>query len=169
MSNKRTVSCFCRSAEIPDEVFAFFELLLFETQHGTDAFQRKRQSQRRCPDHRAVPGGRVEILPGRVSEITGQAHTLELCIERPFGHGGIGQRRADIGGKYFSGSQIHDLHRRTVRRVAEKQHFKVRGFGIAVHAAFCQIFRRIGFQVQGKRSYLSHLKVLPHFTALMVA
>ena len=39
MSNGRTVSCFCRSAEIPDEVFAFFEFLLFETQHGTDAFQ----------------------------------------------------------------------------------------------------------------------------------
>ena len=39
MSNKRTVSCFCWSAEITDEVFAFFELLLFEAQHGTDAFQ----------------------------------------------------------------------------------------------------------------------------------
>ena len=39
MSNKRTVSCFCRSAEITDEVFAFFEFLLFQTQHGTDAFQ----------------------------------------------------------------------------------------------------------------------------------
>ena len=39
MSNGRTVFCFCRSAEIPNEVFAFFELLLFEAQHGTDAFQ----------------------------------------------------------------------------------------------------------------------------------
>ena len=39
MSNKRAVSCFCRSAEIPDEVFAFFEFLLFQTQHGTDTFQ----------------------------------------------------------------------------------------------------------------------------------
>ena len=39
MSNKRAVSCFCRGAEIPNEVFAFFEFLLFETQHGTDAFQ----------------------------------------------------------------------------------------------------------------------------------
>ena len=39
MSNERTVPCFCRSAEIPNEVFAFFELLLFQPQHGTDAFQ----------------------------------------------------------------------------------------------------------------------------------
>ena len=39
VSNERTVSCFCRSAEIPDEVFAFFELLLFQAQHGTDSLQ----------------------------------------------------------------------------------------------------------------------------------
>ena len=39
MSNERTVPRFCRSAEIPNEVFAFFELLLFEAQHSTDAFQ----------------------------------------------------------------------------------------------------------------------------------
>ena len=39
MSNKRTVPRFCRGAEIPDEVFAFFELLLFETQHSTNALQ----------------------------------------------------------------------------------------------------------------------------------
>ena len=147
MSNERTVLGFCRSAEIPDKVFAFFELLLFETQHGTDAFQRKRQSQRCCPDHRAVPGGRVEILPGRVSEITGQAHTLELCIERPFGHGGVGQRRADIGGKCFSGSQIHNLHRSTVRRIAEKQHLEVRGFGIAVHTAFGEVLGGEGLNI----------------------
>ena len=39
MSNKRAVSCFCRGAEIPNEVFAFFEFLLFEGQHSTDTFQ----------------------------------------------------------------------------------------------------------------------------------
>ena len=139
MSNGRTVSCFCRSAEIPDEVFAFFELLLFQTQHGTDAFQRKRQSKGRRPDHRAVPGGRVEILSGWVSKIAGQTHTLELCVERPFGHGRVGQRRADIGRKRFSGSQIYDLHRCTVCGVAEEQHLKVWGFGIAVHAAFGEV------------------------------
>ena len=139
MSNKRAVSCFCWGAEIPNEVFAFFELLLFQTQHGTDAFQRKRQSQGRRPDHRAVPGGRGEILSGWVSKIAGQTHTLKLCVERPFGHGGVGQRRADIGRKRFSGSQIHDLHRCTVRRIAEKQDLKVRGFGITIHAALGEV------------------------------
>ena len=150
MSNGRAASCFCRSAEITDKVFAFFELLLFETQHGTDAFQRKRQPQRRCPDHRAVPGGRVEILPGRVSEIAGQTHPLELCVECPFGHGRVGQRRADISRKRFSGSQIHDLHRCAVRRIAEKQYLKVRGFGIAVHAALGEVLGGEGLNIDAK-------------------
>ena len=150
MSNGRTVSCFCRSAEIPDEVFAFFELLLFQTQHGTDAFQRKRQTQRCRPDHRAVPGGRVEILSGWVSKIAGQTHTLELCIECPFGHGRVGQRRADIGRKRFSGSQIHDLHRCTVRRIAEKQDLKVRGFGITIHAALGEVLGGEGLNIDAK-------------------
>ena len=150
VSNERTVSCFCRSAEIPNEVFTFFEFLLFETQHSTDALQRKRQSQRRRPDHRTVPGGRVEILSGQVSEIARQTHTLELCVECPFGHGGIGQRRANIGGKCFSDSQIHDLHRRTVCRVAEKQHLKVRGFGVAVHTALGEVLGGEGLNIDAK-------------------
>ena len=150
MSNKRAVSCFCRGAEIPDKVFAFFELLLFETQHSTDAFQRKRKPQRRRPDHRAMPGGRIEILSGRASEIAGQAHTLELRVECPFGHGRVGQRRVDIGGECFSGSQIHDLHRRTVRRVAEKQHLKVRGFGVAVHTALGEVLGGEGLNIDAK-------------------
>ena len=150
MSNGRTVSCFCRSAEIPDEVFAFFELLLFQTQHGTDAFQRKRQSEGRRPDHCAVPGGRVEILSGWVSKIAGQTHALELCIECPFGHGRVGQRRADISRNRFSGSQIHDLHRSTVCGVAEEQHLKIWGFGIAVHAAFGEVLGGEGLNIDAK-------------------
>ena len=162
MSNKRAVSCFCWGAEIPNEVFAFFELLLFQTQHGTDAFQRKRQSQGRRPDHRAVPGGRGEILSGWVSKIAGQTHTLKLCVERPFGHGGVGQRRADIGRKRFSGSQIHDLHRCTVRRIAEKQDLKVRGFGITIHAALGDALLVV-FQVTGI------LFLLTLFTLVVIA
>ena len=150
VSNKRTVSCFCWGAEIPNEVFAFLEFLLFQTQHSADAFQRKRQSQRRRPDHCAVPGGRIEILPGRVSEIAGQTYTLELCIERPFGHGRVGQRRADIGRKRFSSSQIHDLHRRTVCGVAEKQHLEVRGFGIAINPAFGEVYAAIALNIYGQ-------------------
>ena len=78
-------------------------------------------------------------MSGWVSKIAGQTHALELCIECPFGHGRVGQRRADIGRKRFSGSQIHDLHRCTVCGVAEEQHLKVWGFGIAVHAAFGEV------------------------------
>ena len=139
MSNGRTVSCFCRGAEIPNEVFAFFEFLLFEAQHSTDTFQGKRQTQCCRPDHRAVPGGRVKILSGRIAEEARQAHTLKLRIECPFGHSRICQCRTDIGRKRFSGSQIHDLHRCTVCGVAEEQHLKVLGFGIAVHAAFGEV------------------------------
>ena len=148
--DKTAVPCLGRGAEVPDEVFAFFELLLFQTQHSTDTFQRKRQSQRCCPDHRAVPGGRIEILSGRVSEITGQAHTLELCVECPFCNSRGGQRSADIGGKCFSGSQVNDPHRRTVCRVAEKQHLKVRGFGIAINPAFGEVYAAIALNIYGQ-------------------
>ena len=37
--DKAAVPCLGRSAEVPDEIFAFFELLLFQPQHSTDAFQ----------------------------------------------------------------------------------------------------------------------------------
>lgn len=84
-----------------------------------------------------------------VSEIAGQAHTLELCVECPFGHGGIGQRGADIGRKRFSGSQIHDSHRSAVSRVAEKQDLKVRSFGVAVNPAFCEVYTAIALNIYG--------------------
>ena len=42
-------------AEILDEFFSFGQLLLSETQHGTDAFQRKRQAHVSRPDHGAFP------------------------------------------------------------------------------------------------------------------
>ena len=75
---------------------------------------------------------------------------LELCIECPFGHGRVGQRRADISRNRFSGSQIHDLHRSTVCGVAEKQYLEIRGFGIAVHAAFGEVLGGEGLNFDAK-------------------
>ena len=86
-------------------------------------------------------------MSGRVPKIAGQTHTLELCIECPFGDGGVGQRRADIGGKHFSGRQIHDLHRSAVRRVAEEQDLEIRSFGVAIHAALGEVLGGEGLNI----------------------
>ena len=48
--------------KILDEFFAFSQLLLFQTQHGTDAFQGKRQSHCGSPDHGAFPRVRSKVF-----------------------------------------------------------------------------------------------------------
>lgn len=61
--------CFRRGtglAEVPDEVFALGQLLFPEAQHGTDAFQRKRQAHMRGPDHGALPCSRIEVFPNTI-------------------------------------------------------------------------------------------------------
>ena len=49
-------------AEVPDEVFSLGQLLLPKPQHGSDAFQGKRQAHIRGPDHGALPCSWIEVV-----------------------------------------------------------------------------------------------------------
>ena len=55
MSKRVAIPRFGGGAEITDQVLALFELLLLQTQHCADTFQRKRQAEGRRPHHRAMP------------------------------------------------------------------------------------------------------------------
>jgi hypothetical protein len=106
-----TVS-FCRRTwltEVFDEVFAFGELLLIQLEHRADALQRKWQAHRRRPNHRAVPGGRINVLASRQPNKAREADPLEAGVERPLCHSLIGESGNNIGRDFFAAGKVNDL------------------------------------------------------------
>ena len=106
--------------EIFDEVFASGQFLLLKPQHRTDAFQRKRQTHRRSPDHRAFPRGRRKVVSGRKPKKAGQADALKVCVKCPLGNGIVLKRGNDLGGDLFSAGKVDLLHGIAVHAVGKK-------------------------------------------------
>ena len=111
---------FCRRTgltEIFDEFLVLGKLLLFKPQHGTDSLKGKRQTHRGSPNHGAAPGFRVEVIPGGIPQMPGQADAFKIGIESPFDNGIIRQRRNDLDGDLFTAGKVDQLNRATVNAV----------------------------------------------------
>ena len=148
-------------AEVADEVFALFQLLLLQAEDSAHTLQREGKAQGRRPHHRAAPGVRLQILAHGHPQPAGQAHTLELSVESPLGHGRVSEGRQHFGGELLSNGEVHHPDRSAVCRVAEQQDFKIRGCGILIYTAFVE--RRGGkrLNIATEILYLSHQNVLP--------
>ena len=125
-------------AEIFDEFLAFSQLLFFQSQHRTDAFQGKRQSHCGSPDHGAFPRVRSKVLSGGIAKIPGKTDAFKAGVERPLRNGIVLQGGENVCRNLLSAGQIDQLDGTTVRTIGEKQYFKYGRLHIAIYAGFCK-------------------------------
>ena len=135
--------CLCGLAghtEITDERRAFRHLLFVEVQHRSDAFERKRQAERRAPDAGAAPADGIQIIPDGIAErrvVTERCgmrfaqpardtDALEARVVRPLEYGIVDERVDDFVGKRFATSKVVDVHRPAVDAHAEEQNLERR-------------------------------------------
>ena len=83
-----------------------------------------------------------------VTQIMGQADTLEVRVESPFGHGVVGQRGENFLWDFFAACEVDDLYISVINRAAEQQNLEIWRLTVAVYAAFHEVDIGIGFQVQ---------------------
>ena len=150
-------------AEEFDQLLALGQLLLFQPQHGTDAFQGERQAHCGSPDHRAAPAFRVQeagyllrermfVMEGikadpQIPKIAGQADPFKASVEGPLGHSIVGEGVQHIGGDLLATGQIYHLHRTGVRTVPEEQNFKVGRLAVTVHTTFLERYVAVGLDI----------------------
>ena len=135
-------------AEIADQLLAFAQLLFIQRQRRAHTHQGKGQAQIRRPDHSAAPLCRIKELVVWQTQISGQAHPLEVGIEGPLGDALIRKRCKDFFRDTLAAGQINYLHGAVVYRIAEQQNFKIRCFAVAIHRGFAQIDAGIGFYIK---------------------
>ena len=150
-------------AEEFDQLLALGQLLFFQPQHGTDAFQGERQAHCGSPDHRAAPALRVQeagyllrermfVMEGikadpQIPKIAGQADSFKAGVEGPLGHSIVGEGVQHIGGDLLTTGQIYHLHRTGVRTVPEEQNFKVGRLTVTVHTTFLERDVTVGLDI----------------------
>ena len=142
--------CLCGQtglAEVFDELLALGELLLLQTENGTDAFQGKRQAHRGRPDHGAMPALRVKIFTGWVTEIPGEAYPLEGCIEGPLDDGIVLQCGQHLLGNMLSTGEVDHLHRPGVDAVAKQQDFKIGRLTVTINSGLLERDVAVGLNI----------------------
>jgi len=120
--------------EITDQVLAFGELLLIQTEHGTDTLERERQAHVRRPDHGAAPGLRGEVRTRWQAQPARQADTLERAVLCPLDDLWICQCCANVGREVLATGQVDNPNIAAVNSIAKQQDLEIRRLNISVHS-----------------------------------
>ena len=133
--------------------------MLFKSEYGTDAFQRKRKPHIGRPYHRAPPFFRWQKLSLRETEPAGKAYPFKLCVKSPFGHILVRKSVKDLSRYSFAARKVNRPNLTAVNTVAEEKNIEVRAFAVFIDPAFLKISGGKGLNIDFK------VFVIPESTA----